>query len=473
MGDALALQVNGTTALDIEDVVLDGAFTIEAWVNLSTFDPADNRDGIVRNDGGPGQDINFFAGQARLFATGPGNNDRLVANFVATPGEWAHYAFTRADDGTLKVYVNGVLDNTGALPFTDPFEITELGGARAGVSNGLFDNVRIWDVERSAGEIAASFDQNLPGDSAGLLRSFGFDGDGNTIVDETGNSAPIALPSGLDLVTSTAPIEGASGGGGDDAGITLTLVDAKADAAVVEIEDGDVVSLDDLDAGARTLSVEVADEDFDGSVKLKLYRLEDGEETLVNARTENVEPYALFGDNTRGDFFKGEGFGAGEYRLDLFLFEEDRGRGDLVASESVGFTIEGPALEDFLSLSFVDTASDAVIGDLPVTGDNLVFDAAGTDAEDLGLFVSVDEAADVESVRLTLRDLEDGSVVNRRVENVDPYALFGDNTKGNFFGGDGIEEGAYALELEFFARNGARDEIGSVEVEFDLVFDFA
>ncbi|MBY8975352.1 tandem-95 repeat protein [Rhodobacteraceae bacterium NNCM2] len=206
----LAMETTGTTGLDIDNVTLSGAFTFETWVYFEPGTIINQQDGLFSSDGAGGvnQDLNFYKGRLRLFSQGPGNDDKVVANSVAQAGVWTHYAVTRDAAGNLTIYVNGVQDATGS--FTGDVTVSTLGAAFGGVSEAKFDNTRIWSVERSAGEISATMNTSVDPAATGLERAYSYDGDGSVVTDLTGNSADVAVPSGINLVTSDAPVNGAA-----------------------------------------------------------------------------------------------------------------------------------------------------------------------------------------------------------------------------------------------------------------------
>ncbi|MEM9221037.1 MAG: hypothetical protein AAGB11_01365 [Pseudomonadota bacterium] len=96
-----------------------------------------------------------------------------------------------------------------------------------------------------------------------------------------------------------------------------------------------------------------------------------------------------------------------------------------------------------LKITIVDTGDDDAVADI-TGGATVSFDLL--DGVDASISVEVTDpsvASDVGSMRLTL-----GGVV--QVENVSPYALFGDKN-GDFLGGQEFDPGDYTLKVEVFA----------------------
>ena len=233
-----ALLLDGTAGVDVEDLSLTGAFTIESWVNFTPGTTIGNVDGLV-TDGN--QSLNFFNGLLRFYAPG----DVIVANTPASTGQWMHFALTRDDSGNMRIYVDGQLDATGT--YSGNMNVHQIGASRLGASEASFDEFRIWTVERSEAEIQSALNSTVAPDAPGLERLYTFDGLDTTVVDATGNSADAAVPAGGSLINSTAPI---TAGGPPN-----TDPVAVADTASVD-EDGTVsidVLANDTDADGDTL----------------------------------------------------------------------------------------------------------------------------------------------------------------------------------------------------------------------------
>ena len=115
--------------------------------------------------------------------TNGGFNDDSTAylGITSTESQWVHVAMTW-DGTTLRTYVNGV----ARIMTTGMGGITALATGRSPLSlgcspfnnncfNGLFDELRVWNVARSATEIMASHDKALVGNEAGLVGYWKFD----------------------------------------------------------------------------------------------------------------------------------------------------------------------------------------------------------------------------------------------------------------------------------------------------------
>jgi hypothetical protein len=117
--------------------------------------------------------------------------------------------------------------------------------------------------------------------------------------------------------------------------LQLGLYDTHSDELIQTVENGSIISTDSLALDDLTLAVIIPDDSaFNGQVESLFLNLNHGQFT----KTENVEPYALFGDR-KGDFFRGGPIPLGDNTLKLDLFSENRAKGQLVDSFVVNFTL--------------------------------------------------------------------------------------------------------------------------------------
>lgn len=117
-------------------------------------------------------------------------------------------------------------------------------------------------------------------------------------------------------------------------GISVGLYDANSDRLIQEIKDGDTILASDLSQGNVTLAALLPEDNaFSGQVKSVFLDLNDGQVT----RTENVKPYALFGD-TKGDFHGGS-LPSGENSITLDIYSQSKRQGEHLGTISREFTI--------------------------------------------------------------------------------------------------------------------------------------
>lgn len=116
---------------------------------------------------------------------------------------------------------------------------------------------------------------------------------------------------------------------GPSGDVSVYLVDTQTDTIIQELTPGSQVSSSLL---SETVSIyAVADASLDAESAVLL---------LDNSasRTENVEPYALFGDSN-GDFFGGVNLLPGDHNFSISLYSADGGSGQLLRAENYSFTV--------------------------------------------------------------------------------------------------------------------------------------
>jgi hypothetical protein len=148
-----------------------------------------------------------------------------------TPNAWHHLAGTfQASTRTITTYVDGVqraqgmVQSAGSSGNTLPVII-----GRSGVSGdywkGWIDDVRIWNVARSATEVNGNFQTELPVAPPGLVANWHFDeGVANTAFDSTTPAENAALLGGAGWSIDVPPVLLAAASWWD--GVSASAVDA-------------------------------------------------------------------------------------------------------------------------------------------------------------------------------------------------------------------------------------------------------
>ena len=146
------MDANGT-GVDIPNLTFTGEFTLSGWVYLDPSDSYTSADTLVT---ATNASVNFNGGALTFSASGEG--DLVTATAAAELGGWTHYAITREDDGFIRLYINGSLDNssavgagnrTNATPWNDTVTFTQIAALNAAI-----DDFQIWNVARTAAEIS-------------------------------------------------------------------------------------------------------------------------------------------------------------------------------------------------------------------------------------------------------------------------------------------------------------------------------
>lgn len=230
----------------------------------------------------------------------------------------------------------------------------------------------------------------------------------------------------------------------------FTLIDAAADQVIPEYDPIPPNAFIDMtNLPSQQLSVRANAIGETGSVTFDF----NGENEF---RTENVVPYALFGDIS-GDYASIP-LQAGMYEVNATPFSELKGQGDAGPTASVSFTLWQPSVESF---TLIDTDADQ-----PVTGYDPIAEGAHIDLSMLSTYNLSIRANVSDSVESVSFDLNSG--LEQRIENVEPYSLFGD--VGGDYAPKSLREGAYVLLATPYTEDGGQGAKGqSLTLNFSLV----
>ena len=207
-----ALEFNGSDNVRIEsssdiNLGIHGQRTIEAWFNTNNKNSGTRQ--VIFEEGGGTRGLNIYIVSGRLYVGG-WNRRSNESNW--TPGTWMyttafnnntwyHVALTlnggsSVSANALKFYLNGSFISSGSgsqLWGHNPANIGRtISGSRYhngtgnGYSfNGEIDEVRIWNVERSASQIAAKKDTILSGNETGLTAYYNFQENNDSKANDT------------------------------------------------------------------------------------------------------------------------------------------------------------------------------------------------------------------------------------------------------------------------------------------------
>ena len=156
--EALNLQEPNSHATVPSNPIVDviGAFSVEAWIYLSSFNSGSAQFILSKSPGlVPSSGYRFLVSGNQLLSFGI-NSFSYEGSFTVPLAKWTHVALTLSGNGIAKMYANGVLRdsvNTNILPAsnTDSLYI----GAKEGGAQllGYIDELRLIKKERSKREI--------------------------------------------------------------------------------------------------------------------------------------------------------------------------------------------------------------------------------------------------------------------------------------------------------------------------------
>jgi hypothetical protein len=192
---ALDFNQSWVTIPDHADLDLGATFTLEAWIRPSNVNLSAFQHIISKWDGSGNSSYTLEINRGRLrSAIHDALNPTQVVESKGTlqSNVWQHVAVT-LNNGMLSLYINGSLDTTFTGSQTPMNSDRAMSLGREGPPfggwryDGILDEVRIWNVARSAAQIAVSKDVGLRGSETGLVAYFRFNtGSGDVAFDLTG-----------------------------------------------------------------------------------------------------------------------------------------------------------------------------------------------------------------------------------------------------------------------------------------------
>ena len=193
--------------------------TVEMWIKFPSVNPAVYTDFFVaRMDTGSGVQFGFHNNVLAVWRV---YVDRVMVQApIPSANVWHHVAYTvdpkAADPNLYVLYVDGkaVDSQAGDADARTPTSVWV--GSFDGSSRlytGLMDDVRVWNVTRTAAEVAADRAHTAPGPVAGLVAYWTFDDttSGGRVLDASGSGNAMTLGDGVaermpSRVVSDAPV---------------------------------------------------------------------------------------------------------------------------------------------------------------------------------------------------------------------------------------------------------------------------
>jgi len=218
-GRAISLGANGTGSesdsayahveVDMKNdlPVGNAKRTVEFWAFIKTTDWVGEKNQVYYYGDGSGANTSFGLDFGTNAVSGSPSNHATLNPFTgsdirddsgkdlgitSSTDQWVHIAMTW-DGAALVTYVNGVAKITvqaggGALNTKTSNLMLGCNPTNNNCFSGLFDELRVWNVARSASEIKDNYEKPLTGNEAGLVGYWKFD-------EESGTTAADAVSS--------------------------------------------------------------------------------------------------------------------------------------------------------------------------------------------------------------------------------------------------------------------------------------
>ncbi|MGF1458742.1 MAG: hypothetical protein ACFBSG_06920 [Leptolyngbyaceae cyanobacterium] len=188
----------------------------------------------------------------------------------------------------------------------------------------------------------------------------------------------------------------------DKALFTFALVNSDTNEVVQTLTDGAEIDLNGLGVDQFSVVAQVNPDHFYAS-EVESVQFESN----LGNQTENLVPYALFGD-IRGDY-RGRDLDVGEVSLTATAFSRDRGQGKEIASASLDYTIVDTSDASVDSLTGI-AASDSLTGDMAQT-DELTNTSLTMDTIAAGSELLVDPLVDELAIAATESTMAESAIV--------------------------------------------------------------
>jgi hypothetical protein len=264
-----SLELDGQSSANVSDrdsLDVSGEATFEFWLKHDGTSDADAR--VIQKQNayhirlvGSGED-------RRIMWDGQFSQRSITSRTAVPAGEWTHVAVTY--DGTqFNLYINGELDNSasGSKPVQTSNNELRIGSNGAGNDqflSGRVDELRIWDVARTAEQIENNYRSELVGNETGLDAYWRFDDPSTTVArgsDETHGDAVLEVNAEVSA-TGALPVQPRVYARGDDANVSVAWQsrdDAPQTTTVSRAGSPDLVGLTELGTRDADLAATLTD----------------------------------------------------------------------------------------------------------------------------------------------------------------------------------------------------------------------
>ena len=192
-GDYIVVQDSNTLFTNVP-------FTVETWFNMETI--ASDWYTVIGND-----EYEIHLDRNSRISVWDNGAGTLTGHQTIESNRWYHVAFVN-DGQSRRIYLNGLLDveANDASALKDAVQQLWIGNDPAPPNrhfNRLVDEVRVWNIARSAEEIRNNMTQHLTGGEDGLVGYWNFDQ--GVAMDASGNDNHGALHGDASIVEADFP----------------------------------------------------------------------------------------------------------------------------------------------------------------------------------------------------------------------------------------------------------------------------
>ncbi len=227
---------------------------------------------------------------------------------------------------------------------------------------------------------------------------------------------------------------------------SLILVDAETDQSIQELKDRDIISLYSTDYTSFSVQANTYPETVN-QVEFELTG------PSIHSQRERKLPYTLFGDDMQGDYY-GEFLPAGQYSLTVIPFSQtQRGTPIFITFQVV----------DELQVASLTLVNAHINQDIQELQNGDVINLAETG----NVPFSVRANTSPETMNFVRFELSGPTIAHSQREGKPPYALYGDDTEGSYFG-QRWGTGNYTLTVTPFSQN-QRGQI--LTTDFEVVWN--
>ena len=252
--------------------------------------------------------------------------------------------------------------------------------------------------------------------------------------------------------------------------LTFALVDAISDKTIATFDQLSSAPIGQFDGQdlSRFSIVGVINQDHSAADSIQSIKFESNYGTKI----DNIAPFAMFGDR-EGDLW-GRAVEEGTYQVKATAYSERRGQGRIVDTATLKYTVteaqgegnHGTQTSDFFKIGLIDAKRDRLIPGFEnlESGRTINLNDLGTDSYNFVATInqSYAQASKVKSIKFE-------SQYGDKVENVVPFALFGDNGKGDF-SGKSVKAGPFSFKATAFdGRSSTGKALQSMKFDYTFV----